>query len=79
MQRVLPGVLLCVAITIAAGLLEAIEVHFAGHPYLEALVLAILLGVAIRTVWKPGPAWIPGINISAKFILECAVAILEPQ
>jgi uncharacterized integral membrane protein (TIGR00698 family) len=76
MQRLLPGILLCVAITIAALLLEAIEVHVASEAYLEALVIAILLGVAVRTVWKPGPLWNPGINFSAKFVLELAVAIL---
>ncbi len=37
----LPGILLCVAITLVALVLQAIEVHFAGEPYLEALVAAI--------------------------------------
>jgi uncharacterized integral membrane protein (TIGR00698 family) len=76
MQRLLPGILLCVAITIAAKLLEALEVYVAGQPYLEALVLAILFGVAIRTVWEPGPRWNPGIHVSAKFVLECAIVML---
>jgi uncharacterized integral membrane protein (TIGR00698 family) len=39
-------------------------------------VLAILLGVVIRTAWKPGPRWTPGINVSAKFVLECAIVML---
>jgi hypothetical protein len=72
----LPGVLLCVAITTAAVLLQAIEVHYAGQPYLEALVLAILLGVAIRTAWTPGPLWRPGIGFSAKYVLEFAIVML---
>ena len=72
----LPGVLLCVAITIAATLLQAIEAHYAGQPYLEALVLAILLGVAIRTAWTPGPLWRPGIGFSAKYVLEFAIVML---
>ena len=42
----------------------------------EALVLAILIGVAVRTVWKPGPRWVSGINFSAKFLLEFAVVLL---
>ena len=45
----LPGVLLCIAVTLFAALLQAIEVGIAGEPYIEALVLAIVLGVAIRT------------------------------
>lgn len=76
MQRLLPGILLCGGITIGAKLLEAVETHFLRQAYLEALVLAILIGVAIRTVWKPGPLWNPGIHVSAKFILECAIVIL---
>jgi uncharacterized integral membrane protein (TIGR00698 family) len=76
LKRLLPGILVCVAITIAALLLQAVEVYFAGQPYLEALVLAILLGVAIRTGWEPGPFWTPGISFSAKFVLEFAIMML---
>jgi uncharacterized integral membrane protein (TIGR00698 family) len=76
LNRMLPGILLCVAITIAAILLQEIEIHFAGQPYLEALVLAILLGVAIRTVWTPGEIWCPGIGFSAKYVLEFAIVML---
>jgi uncharacterized integral membrane protein (TIGR00698 family) len=74
--RLLPGVLLCAAITLAAIALERIEVVFAGQPYLEALVLAILLGVAVRTVWTPGSSWNEGVEFSAKFVLEFAIVLL---
>ena len=76
LQRYLPGIFLCLAITLAATLLQAIEVSLVGQPYLEALVLAILIGVAIRTVWTPGLGWVPGIVFSAKFILEFAIVLL---
>ena len=76
LHRFLPGTLLCVAITIAATALQAVEVKLAGQPYLEALVLAILLGVAVRSAWTPGAQWNPGINFSAKFVLEVAIVIL---
>jgi uncharacterized integral membrane protein (TIGR00698 family) len=76
LRRLTPGLLLCLAITAAAELLQDVETRVAGEPYLEALVLAILLGVALRTVWKPGPLWHPGVNFSAKFVLECAIVIL---
>ena len=76
LHRLLPGILLCVAITGVAILLQAVEVHFVGQAYLEALVLAILLGVAVRTAWIPRPRFIPGIAFSAKFLLECAVVML---
>jgi len=57
-------------------LLEALEVRAVGNPYLEALVLAILLGVAVRTAWKPGPRWDAGIRFSAKSLLELAIVML---
>jgi uncharacterized integral membrane protein (TIGR00698 family) len=75
-KRLLPGVLLCAAITLAAIALERIEVFFVGQAYLEALVLAILLGVAVRTAWTPGSSWHEGINFSAKFVLEFAIVLL---
>ena len=76
LRRLLPGILLCIAITIIAILLQAVEVYFAGQAYLEALVLAILFGVAIRTAWTPAKRFVPGIAFSAKFLLEVAVVML---
>jgi uncharacterized integral membrane protein (TIGR00698 family) len=75
-SRLLPGILFCIALTVAAILLQAVEVHFVGHPYLEALVLAILLGVAVRTAWTPTSRLTPGIAFSGKFLLEFAVVLL---
>ncbi len=74
--RFLPGVALCVLITVVAGLLQRAEVALAGEPYLEALVLAILLGVAIRTVWAPRARFRAGIGFSARTLLEVAVVML---
>jgi uncharacterized membrane protein YadS len=76
LHRLLPGIVLWVAITGAAILLQTVEVHFVDQAYLEALVLAILVGVAVRTAWVPTPRFIPGIAFSAKFLLECAVVML---
>src|SRR5262245_5814034 len=76
LQRYVPGIVLCVTITLAATLLQAIEVELAGQPYLEALVLAILIGVAIRATRTLDPGWIPGIVFCAKFILEFAIVLL---
>jgi uncharacterized integral membrane protein (TIGR00698 family) len=75
-KRLAPGIVLCLAITAAAELLQATEVVAVGEPYLEALVLAILLGVVLRTAWTPGPRWRPGVAFSAKFVLECAIVML---
>jgi len=72
----LPGIALCVGITGAAKLIEKVEVEAWGHLYLEGLVIAILIGVAIRAFWAPGPAWTKGISFSAKQLLEFALVLL---
>jgi uncharacterized integral membrane protein (TIGR00698 family) len=74
--RLFPGLLLCIAITFLATLLEKVEVQAVGQPYLEALVLAILIGVAVRSAWKPPARFDLGIGFSAKFLLECAIVML---
>ncbi len=71
-----PGILLCAGVSLAASLLERGEVALFGRAWLEALVLAILIGTVIRTLWHPGHAFRPGINVSAKFLLEVAVVLL---
>ncbi|WP_373319164.1 YeiH family protein [Methylobacterium gnaphalii] len=71
-----PGILLCIAVTLVSiGLQHAEESAF-EHPYIEALVIAILLGMAIRTFWQPSPVWRSGIAFSAKQLLEVAVMLL---
>ena len=76
LARLLPGIGLCAAVTAAATVLQIVETRAVGEPYLEALVLAILIGVAIRTAWTPGALWVPGIAFSAKILLEVAVVML---
>jgi uncharacterized integral membrane protein (TIGR00698 family) len=60
----------------AAVALQALEIRLLGRSWLEALVIAILLGTVIRTAWTPSPAWTAGIEFSAKFLLEVAVVLL---
>jgi uncharacterized integral membrane protein (TIGR00698 family) len=72
----LPGILLCVLLTFIARLLQFAEVKFAGQAYLEALVLAILLGLLVRAAWTPSGFWQPGIVFCAKILLETAVVML---
>jgi uncharacterized integral membrane protein (TIGR00698 family) len=72
----LPGILLCGAITVAGYGLQEIERLTSGRAWIEALVLAILIGAAIRTFWTPGKRWTPGIKFSAKPLLEIAIVLL---
>lgn len=72
----LPGVVLCGLITLVAIGVQHVEERFFDHPYVEALVVAILLGMAIRTAWQPSARWRSGIAFSAKQLLEVAVMLL---
>jgi uncharacterized integral membrane protein (TIGR00698 family) len=74
--RLLPGIGLCVLVTVLAYSVQAIEIDYVGRPWLEALVFAILFGVAIRSVWTPPSFWHAGIEFSAKKLLEIAVVLL---
>jgi uncharacterized integral membrane protein (TIGR00698 family) len=71
-----PGAVLCLLVTLVAVSIQAGEEATVGHPYVEAIVIAILLGTAIRTIWEPGSRFNAGIAFSAKQLLEVAVALL---
>lgn len=74
--QILPGFIACGLIAAAAYVLQQVELLAAGRAWLEALVLAILIGAAVRTFWTPGKRWKPGIDFSAKLLLEIAVLLL---
>ena len=72
----LPGILLCLGVTAAALAVQLVETRLFGHPWIEALVLAILIGTAVRTAWTPGPQYRAGVTFCAKTVLEVAVLLL---
>ncbi len=74
--RVLPGIALCLAVTLAAAGAQIVERRLFGAAWLEGLVLAILLGAVLRTCWTPAARWQPGIAFSARTLLESAVVLL---
>jgi uncharacterized integral membrane protein (TIGR00698 family) len=67
---------LCGLIAAAGYGLQAIELRAFGRAWIEALVLAILTGAVVRTLWTPGERWHCGIEFSAKLLLEIAVVML---
>ncbi len=75
-MRIAAGLLLSIAIALAAVALGSAEHFLAGRAWIEPLVLAILLGAAVRTVWTPGERWRPGIELSARQVLEVAIVLL---
>jgi uncharacterized integral membrane protein (TIGR00698 family) len=75
-RKAVPGLALCGLVTAAAAALEAIETAVLGRAWIESLVLAILLGTALRTVRRIDPRFDPGIRVGAKLLLEIAVVLL---
>lgn len=71
-----PGIGLTLVVSIAALVVAAIEERMLGHPVVEGLVVAILLGMAVRTAWTPPRTLDAGISFVAKEILEVAVFLL---
>ena len=70
------GIVLCALIAVVATAAGSVEHAVAGRAWIEPLVLAILIGAAVRTAWTPDARWKPGIDYSAKQVLEVAIVLL---
>lgn len=74
--RLLPGLALCLIVA-AAAYAGAEALHLAlGVAPLEPLVLAILIGIAVKSVWGTRPPQERGIEFGAKTLLEVAIVLL---
>lgn len=76
LRELLPGAALAAALGAAGWLLQLAETRLFGHAVVEALVLAILLGMLVRTLWVPPERWEPGIRFTGKQVLEAAIVLL---
>lgn len=76
LRRLWPGLVLCGAITLAAWLLQVVEQSVFGRPYVEALVLALLIGVAVASMRPVDERFVPGIQFAARELLEVAVCLI---
>lgn len=72
----IPGLIACAAVTVAAVAVQALELSLLGRGWIDAIVLAILIGATVRSVWTPPAALHPGIEFSARTLLEIAVVLL---
>ena len=76
LPALLPGVALATAVSLASVGLARVEERIFGHPIIEALVVAILLGMVVRTCWSPPAIFEPGVRFTGKQVLEVAVFLL---
>ena len=72
----LPGLGLAGAVSVASLAIAAVETRLFGHPIIEGLVVAILIGMVVRTAWTPPPNAAPGVRFAAKEVLEVAIVLL---
>lgn len=72
----LPGLLLTGIMAAFAWSVAALEIRWFGHPVIEGLVVAMLLGVVVRVFWTPGETADPGVRFASKELLETAVFLM---
>ena len=71
-----PGVALALAVSLASIAIAAGEARAFGHPVIEALVVAILVGMMVRTVWALPAGTDAGVRFTATQVLEVAICLL---
>ena len=72
----LPGFVLTAIVSVASLGIAAAEDRVFGHAIIEGLVVAILLGMVVRTLWTPPAIMDSGVAFTAKQVLEVAVFLL---
>ncbi len=75
-ERLFPGLLLTIVISAAALVLYQIEANVFAHPVIEALVIAILLGMAWRVALGLPARAKAGVKFASKPVLEMAIVLL---
>jgi uncharacterized integral membrane protein (TIGR00698 family) len=72
----LPGLLVAAVVGALSLIVARGEERLFGHAIIEALVVAILIGMIVRTLWTLPESIDVGVRFSAKQILEAAVFLL---
>ncbi|MGA1309576.1 MAG: YeiH family protein [Gemmatimonadaceae bacterium] len=75
-RRLASGLVLVAVVAGAAAALALLQTRALGVTILDRLVLAILLGAAVRTTWTLPAALEPGVAFAATPLLEGAIVLL---
>src|SRR4051812_3113763 len=75
-RKLWSGVLVSIVVSLFAVAGGRIEERLVGRAIIEPLVLAILIGMAVRTARGASPREEPGVRFVAKDVLEVAVFLL---
>ena len=74
--RLVPGLVVVAIVSAVAVAIGTIETRLLGRPLVEPLVVAILVGMAVRAFAGTSERFEPGIRFAAKQVLEVAVFLL---
>lgn len=75
-RQYIPGFFLSAAIAVLAVACESLQRAVLGWTALDGLVIAILLGILLHTAFGLGAAFRPGVDFSARTVLEIAIVLL---
>lgn len=76
LRQLLPGLGLAIGITILALLAERLQRQWLGWVMLDGLVLAILAGIGVHTLFGLAPRFRAGVQFAARTVLEIAIVLL---
>jgi uncharacterized integral membrane protein (TIGR00698 family) len=76
LTRLAPGLALAGALALGGWGVAAAQARWLGHAVVEALVVAILLGMVVRTAWRPPAQAAAGVGFASRQLLEVAVLLL---
>jgi uncharacterized membrane protein YadS len=72
-RKLAPGIALSAAVAAVAWIIAQGEEGLFTYALIEPVVLAIVIGMVIRTLRPPGPVYAPGIAFTAKQMLEFGI------
>lgn len=75
-RQFLPGLFLSGAVAALAVIGESLQRQLLGWTVLDGLVLAIIAGILVHTIFGLGAGFRPGVDFSAKTLLEIAIVLL---
>lgn len=75
-RQLVPGLGLSLAIAIPALGLERLQRHFLGWVALDGLVVAIMAGIALHSLFGIAERFRAGVTFAAKTVLEVAIVLL---
>lgn len=76
LRPLMPGLAASVAVAGTGWLGHLLQQRLFGHVWLDALLLAILLGMVLRAMAHGRQDWADGIGFAAKYPLELAILLL---